>query len=184
MTVIVGIPHNDRVYLGGDAQGTGQGSYDIRVEPKVWERDGLVFGSTSSFRAAQILRYRTTLPDLPEDAEDDDALWPWLVNDFVDALREARRAAGSETKFGDGSESGPQFMLGVVGRLFVVDTDYQVYEQPRGFAVGSGSPEARGSLHTSAGFWRSPERRIRAALEAACAIDPSCRPPFTIVKTP
>jgi hypothetical protein len=183
MTIIVGIPHGGSVYLGGDAQGThASGAFDIRTEPKVWEHGGLVFGGTSSFRELQILRYRFALPALPESA-DDDSLWPWLVNAVVDALRTARKEAGCETKFGDGSEAGPQFMLGVFGRLFVFETDYQVYEQPRGFAVGSGSPFALGSLSTSSNIWKSPHRRLEAALWAACAHDTGCRAPFTIVRS-
>lgn len=75
-------------------------------------------------------------------------------------------------------------MLGLRGRLFVLYSDYQVAEYPDGTAIGAGQTLARGSLHTSACYQMSVERRLTHALEAACTYDIYCSPPFTYLTSP
>jgi hypothetical protein len=176
MTIIVAIPHNGRVYMGGDSAGANSRELEIRVEPKVWIKDDIVFGGTKSFRELQILQYRLAVP-----RRDDDDIMRWLVVDFIDAIRATRKDAGYDEKGDDGLEVGPQLMVGVAGRLFSIERDYQVYERPDGHAIGCGFQLALGSLHTSSAFWTSPRRRIEAALAAACAASPGCEPPFTVL---
>lgn len=57
-------------------------------------------------------------------------------------------------------------------------------EYPNGGAIGSGETAAWGSLHTTGALGCSgPVERIQLALEAACAHDLYCGPPFTYVST-
>lgn len=61
--------------------------------------------------------------------------------------------------------------------LHTIDSSFAVCEASRGYAaIGSGSEYARGSLHTTT-HWKSPQKRLAIAMEAACAWSPSCALP-------
>ena len=103
---------------------------------------------------------------------------------FIDAVRTCLKAGGFSRKDNE-QESGGTFLVGVVGRLFRVDCDYQVGETLCGYdAVGSGEGIACGSLHTSAALDMEPEARVTAALSAAAEHSAGVRPPFNLVWEP
>lgn len=182
MTVIVGVPHGGRVYLGADSQTTSGSLSRHSHEGKLWAHGAMVFGLTGSPREAQILQYATALPELPATEH----VHRWLCTEFVSAVREARKAAGYDERCTAQAnvEAGPMIMFGLFGRLFAMYGDYQVSEYPDGAAVGSGETVARGSLHTTAQYDMLPRTRIDLALAAACAHDVYCAPPFTYLTSP
>jgi ATP-dependent protease HslVU (ClpYQ) peptidase subunit len=178
LTVIVGLAHKGRVYLGADSVATtGWHSRIHLVEPKVWQQGGCVFGLTGSTREQQIIEHRLQVPERKADVD----VLRWLAVDFVDALRQARKDSGHDEKLTTGPEVGCHFMMGVGGRLFILYDSYAFVEQPHGYAIGSGGELAIGSLHTSRLFMKQPEKRIEAALQAACYNNNTCAPPFTYV---
>ncbi|WP_426747242.1 hypothetical protein VZQ01_06765 [Myxococcus faecalis] len=76
-------------------------------------------------------------------------------------------------------ELGGVFLVGVAGRLFRIDSDYQVGEARDGFdAVGCGSEAARGALFAARHI--KPEARARLALRAAERCNAGVRRPFLI----
>jgi hypothetical protein len=171
MTCIVGCTHKGRVYLGGDSAGVGGLTLTVRKDPKVFRVGDFVFGFTSSFRMGQIIQHAFTPPEVSA-AE----LHRYMVTDFVNALRKAFKKGG----FGqtdNGEDTGGTFLVGVSGRLFQVDSDYQVGEALDGYdAVGCGADVARGALHVLA--TASPRARLRRALEAAERCSAGVRGPF------
>ena len=177
MTVIVGIPHNGVVHLGADSQVSLGWSKGSLTESKIWASGDCIFGFAGVWREAQILKYRVDIPKLP----DPDDLMRWLVVDLVDMIRKSRKDSGFDEKLSDGPEQGPHLLIGVLGQLFQMDTSYSILEMPGGAAIGSGSDHAEGSLHTSAGIWKNPRRRIEAALQAACTHNMGCQAPFTFL---
>lgn len=180
MTVIVGLPHNGRVYLGGDSAGTtGWYSRIHLVEPKVWAQRDCVFGFTGDVREQQIIKHCLKVPERKDDAD----ILHWLAVDFTNAHRQARKDAGHDEKRDNGPEVGCHFMMGVEDRLFILFDDYSFAEQPHGYAIGSGGDLAIGSLHTSRLLLKRPAKRIEAALQAACYNNNCCTPPFTYVNT-
>lgn len=177
MTVIAGLVHKGRVYLGGDSAGVSEMDITVRRDPKVFRNGPFLFGFCGSFRAGQVLAHRFLPPELPTA---DTALERYMVLDFVDALRDCLKAAGVARSY-SGQESGGCFLAGVRGRLFQVDSDYQVGEARDGFdAVGCGAAYALGSLFTSQG---KPEVRIRTALEASERHSGGVRGPFLVLST-
>lgn len=180
MTVLVGIPHNGVTWIGADSA-TNTGPF-VRTtcESKVWRQGEFVFAGTGSVRESQLVTYRVTLPALVEGAD----VLRYLVVDFADAVRQARKDGGYDEKEPRGQEAGPVLMIGYAGRLFLMYSDYAI-EEHVDFAVhGCGREFAHGSLHTtSAAGWKGPKRRIEAALAAACSASPYCQPPFTILRT-
>lgn len=179
MTILVGIAHRGKTWLGADSAVSQGGFVTGCGVPKLWSHSGFVFGLTGSLREQQIIEHRVTIPALAEDAD----LLRWLCVDFVDAVREARKAASYEEKFAHGNETAPLLLIGHAGRLFDMDGDYQITERSDFAVHGSGREPAYGSLHTSAKVWKSPRKRIEAALEAACEANAYCRPPFTVIHT-
>ena len=178
MTCIVGIVHEGLVYLGGDAAGIAGTSLTHRADPKVFSKGDYVFGFTSSFRMGQLLQHSLVVPE-PRADED---LAAFMSTRFVDAVRHCLKEGGY-AKVKDDREVSGTFLVGYRGRLFVIDSDYQVGEPLDHYdACGAGDEIARGSLYTSVG--QPPGVRLETALKAAERWCAAVRGPFLYVQTP
>jgi hypothetical protein len=176
MTAVAGIAQGGRVWIGADSAGTGGYAQTIRADGKVFRNGPFVMGFTSSFRMGQLLRHSFS----PPRRHPDDPLEKYMVGPFIDAVRDCFKDGGFAEEDRK-AEVGGTFLVGVSGRLFRIESDYQVGEAVSGFdAVGSGHDLARGSLFTSDG---KPKARILTALEAAAAMNAGVRGPFIIVRT-
>jgi ATP-dependent protease HslVU (ClpYQ) peptidase subunit len=183
MTCIVGIEHQGKVYIGGDRAGTENGMIVRVAQPKVFASDGYLMGYTTSFRMGQILQHCFIPP--PVDKSDD--LIGFMVRKFVPALQRAL-AAGEWLKTKDGRQEAGTFLVGVQGRLFVVEDDFNVHSSRHGFyAVGSGAAVALGALWQSmpenARTSDNPKDRLRMALEAAQELTTAVAGPFDILES-
>jgi len=180
MTAIVGIVHNGSVYIGGDS-GCSNGWHDsVRADTKVFKNGAYLFGFTTSFRMGQLLHHALTPPEPTGNLD------RFMSTTFVDAIRDCLKAGGWAEKNND-RERGGEFLVGVAGRLFTIEGDYQVAEESVGHAaVGSGYLVALGSLHATAQTTMKPRRRVMAALGAAERYTAGVRRPFTCmaVRTP
>jgi len=175
MTCIVGIVHNNRVYIGGDSAAVGGLSIVARNDRKVFVTGDFVMGFTSSFRMGQLLAFGFN-PPKPRVGDD---IMSYMVGDFIDAAR-ARMKAGGFAKVVNGEDQGGTFLVGYKGRLFVVHGDFQVGESIHGYdAVGCGDDIALGALSASKGM--APRLRINQALKAAETHSAGVRAPFHIV---
>lgn len=183
MTCIVGLNAKGKIWIGGDSAGIDTDNLlrVVRKDPKVFKLDNrFIVGYSGSFRFGQILRYKFTPPEKPEEMDD----YAYLVTDFMDALRTATKDGGF-TKVDDSVESLEEAsaILGFNGRLYTIEEDLQVGEMALPYcSLGCGSDFAFGSLHT--GFQLSkrmaPRKRIQMALEAASHFSAGVCPPFTI----
>lgn len=180
MTCIVGITDGKTVFIGGDSAGVSSNyAVVVRKDSKVGKRGEFIFGFTSSFRMGQILLHRFNPPEIPESQD----LMAYMVGKFVDELRESFRSHGFAEN-NSGKEVGGTFLVGIRGRLFGIESDYQVTESLCGFdAVGCGSEIAKGSLYSSGIALVSYEGRIYEALRAAETFSGGVRAPFNIVRT-
>ncbi len=183
MTCIVGIAHHGNVTIGGDSAATnGSSQQTLRVDPKVFSVGNVIFGCTSSFRMMHLLHYSLEIPALPA-LDQADTLERYMVTDFIDAIRECFSNGGYAKKKGE-REKGGTFLVGIRGRLFRVDDDYQVEETIVGYnAVGNGGDLALGALYTTQSIKLSPRKRLEIALEAAAYHNSDTRPPFLFVTT-
>ena len=176
MTCVVGLEHEGRVWIGGDSAGVAGTSITLRSDTKVWAAGGWAFGFTTSFRMGQILRYSLRLPDV--DTWDLDA---FMATRFIDEVRGAL-SRGGWVHTEQGRESGGTFLVGTAGRLYQVDSDFQIGRSLDGYdAVGCGQDLALGSLYTSTGLYQEPEVLITVALEAAAHHYSAVARPFTVV---
>jgi len=173
MTCIVGLVHKEKVIIGGDSAGSNGYDVVIRKDPKVFRNGPFVIGCTSSFRMIQILRFGLKPPKIKGD------LYRYMCTAFVDAVRKAFEAGGYLQKATAGDEQGGCFIVGVNGRLFVIESDFQVGEPMGGFAsVGCGDRFALGSMFATPDL--PPKKRVKTALKAAAKFSTGVEGPFLI----
>ena len=152
----------------------------MRKDRKVWNTGELVMGFAGSYRGRDILTH-TAIPQ-PKPGENIDA---YMRMAFVSAVREAFKSGGFLTQFRDGDDSTKtRLLVGVRGRLFEMQSDFQMGELETNYnAIGSGSPEALGSLFSTRD-WEDPLARLTEALTASTYFNPGVRHPFFYVQTP
>lgn len=173
MTVIVGLCEEGKVYIGGDSAGVAGYAITIRADQKVFRNGDFIMGFTDSYRMGQLLRYAFTPP--PRRSDND--VFAFMVNDFVGAVRKCLKDGGF-AKVENNVEAGGCFIVGYEGRLFSVESSFQVGESACGYyAVGCGDEYALGSLYTSVG---DPRKRVKTALGAAQEFSAGVREPFHI----
>lgn len=172
MTCIVGVVERDDVFIGGDSAGAA-GHYAITTRaPKVFRNGPFVMGYTSSFRMGQLLQYAF----VPPDHEFEMTTMEYMVTSFIPELRTCLSDGGFAKK-DNNVETGGTFLVGYKGRLFEIESDFQVQETLCGYsACGCGREVALGSLHATRDL--PVARRIKTALEAAQQFGAYVRPPF------
>jgi len=176
MTCIVGVTHKGRVYMGGDSAGVSGLDLTVRKDQKVFPNGEFAIGFTSSFRMGQILQYVFIPPEIVAG----ESLSAFIVSRFIPAVRDTFKREGF-TYVESSREHGGCFLVGVRGRLFQIDSDFQVGESIDAFAaIGCGPAYAYGSLHSTTG---APGKRIMSALEAAAHFSAGVVGPFNMVET-
>jgi len=179
MTAIVAIVEDNVVYIGGDSAGVSveQLSIVTRKDPKVFKNGPFIMGFTSSFRMGQILQYTFTPPDHPYGMSID----MYMNTLFVDSVRYYLKECGY-AKIRENRESGGNFLVGYMGRLFNIESDFQVGIPVKNYdAAGCGHDLCLGSLYSTEKFNLSPKKRIKMALEAAEEFSAGVRRPFNIL---
>jgi hypothetical protein len=178
VTCIVGLTDGHTVTIGGDSAGSDGWHVAVRSDSKVFQVGPYLMGFTTSYRMGQLLRYSLTVGE--PDTWDVDR---FMATTFIDAVRSCL-TAGGYARTQDGQEQGGQFLVGIRGRLYVVDSDYQIGHTIAGYAaVGSGYLVALGSLHSTTTLPVNSHDRAVMALEAAAELTEGVRPPFTVLQS-
>lgn len=178
MTVIVGLVNDGRVHLGADSAGVAGYTLTVRADPKLFRTGPYVMGFTTSFRMGQLLNYAFQPPK--PDGKD---LFRFMVTTWTDALRTCLKDGGWARKSAD-QEEGGTFLVGVHGRLFSIESDYQVAEALTPYAaVGCGQDLALGALHATQHSAMKPRQRLTTALAAAAHHSAGVAEPFTYATT-
>jgi ATP-dependent protease HslVU (ClpYQ) peptidase subunit len=177
MTCIAGIVAKDgSVIIGGDSAGVAGLDMSVRKDAKVFRCDGFLYGFTTSFRMGQILRYSFKPPDHDPRVDTD----TYLRTEWIDAVRKALEAGGFAKK-SNGEETGGMFLLGYRGRLFQVESDYQIGEDVAPYAaVGCGYAFAKGAMFATQHSDLAEIARVRLALECAESHSAGVRGPFVV----
>jgi hypothetical protein len=181
MTVIVGLVADDgTVYLlGADSAGVAGWSLTQRRDAKVFRVGEFVFGFTDSFRMGQLLRHGFKPPEIPEGAD----LFEYMVATFVPELRKCLKEGGYAT-VNNNQEKGGTFLVGVRGRLFKVEGDFQVGESLKPYdACGCGQELALGALFAQTLDATTPQTKVFTALAAAETFSAGVRGPFVLEQT-
>lgn len=177
MTCIAAIREGGDVYLGGDSAATDGYDLVLIADEKVFAVGPYVIGFCGSTRIGQLLRYSLSPPQ-PKTKD----LQRFMATSFVDSVRKCLKDGGA-VEIDKGVETGGQFLVGVKGRLFFVDPDFQVCEpETPYYAIGCGGQIANGALYAQPKTM-SPKSRILQALAAAEKFSAGVRAPFRVVST-
>ena len=180
MTCIVGMTQAGKVYMGADSAGVAGLEIRTRADTKLFNKEGYLIGCTTSFRMIQLLRFGLSLPK--RHPEED--LYEFMCTKFIDSVRSTFKAGGFG-KNESGNESGGCFLVGVSGRLFRVDSDFQVGEDMLNFAAcGCGEYYALGALHATitSNAYAAPMTHLEAALNTAAEFSAGVRGPFNFME--
>jgi len=179
-TCIVGLVHSSKVYIGGDSAGVNSWLLAIRkrFDPKVFKNGEMIFGFTTSFRMGQILRYSLT-PPKPMEGQDD---YEYLCTTFINEVRKCLGTEGFK-KTKDGVEYGGTFLLGYRGRLYQIESDFQVGRILNNYdACGCGEEYALGALKAMESIVpREPWKIVVKALQAAEEFSAGVSAPFKVI---
>jgi hypothetical protein len=188
-TCIAALKTGNGVWMIGDSAGVDPQSLSIRIVSgkKVFlktDSNGqeFGFGYTSSFRMGQLIQYSLTVPPVPAKGD----LQDYMCTTFVEALRTCLKDGGY-TKISDNQETGGYFLVGTAGRIFEIQSDFQVCETVEDYAaVGCGDDLALGSLFSTQDNHldeaMQPWDRLRLALDAAAHFSAGVRPPFNLIE--
>ena len=177
MTCIVGLEYDGKVYMGGDSAAVANGNLQLSDTPKVFKKQKLLIGYTWSFRMGQIIQYAKSFPKIKEYPDN----YAYLVKSFVPFIRSLLKDAGWLI-IEKSRDEGGQFLVGLRGELFEINSDFSVLKMMDGFdAVGSGSYYALGALRIlKHNTDKEPTMKIGLALEAAAYFSTSVSSPFVI----
>lgn len=176
MTCIIGFVSKDRIYIGGDSAGIAGYHKVIRVDEKVFKKDKMIFGFTSSFRMGQLIRYKLKIPEQKVGQDD----MEFMTNNFIDALRDCLKDGGFAEK-NNSAEVGGTFLVGYKRHLYQIEENYQVGCRQEPFdAVGCGQDIALGALFVLRFVSMNPCEKIRRALVAAERYNTNVARPFLI----
>lgn len=177
MTCIVAVAEAGEVMIGGDSAGSAGHHRRIRADEKVFTKGQFVMGFTSSFRMGQLLRYSLNVAGKPEDMDDAQYMSTW----FVDAVRRCLKDGGF-AKVSEGREEGGVFIVGYRGRIYTVESDFQVGIPTEPYdAVGCGIDYALGALHALRSTKLTPKTRVTRALDAASTYSGAVAPPYVVL---
>lgn len=180
MTCIVGYidKQNKMMYMGGDSAGVGDLSLRIRKDEKVFKKDEMLIGYTSSFRMGQLLRYKLEIPKCILNN-----IYEYMCTDFIDAVRKCLKENGY-LSIKENNERIGTFLVAFKGKLFYIEDDLQVGEVAYNFnSCGCGEDYAMASLRTLDNYSEKVYdglELVTTALKVAQDFSGGVREPFII----
>jgi ATP-dependent protease HslVU (ClpYQ) peptidase subunit len=123
----------------------------------------------------QLLQHVAVFPEPPKDVT-----LKFMVSEFVESIRDCFKTHGY-SQINMNEESAGCFIVGVNGKLFHVESDYQVNEYIDGFtADGSGVYYALGAMEAL--YFLDPIMRINRSIEIAAKFNPFVCLPITVIE--
>ena len=175
MTCIVGLVHENMVYMGGDSAGACGWTVRSVQTRKVFKVQNFIIGYTSSFRMGEILQYHLKVEPQQEGQTDHE----YMVCQFAEAVRKVLKEHGF-AKVENNVEEGGDFLVGYKGHIYSVNSDFQMTEHiDRYDACGCGEEFALGAMMVTEG--NAPAGRIEQALMAAAHFSGGVLPPFYVL---
>ena len=185
MTCILGLEYDGGIAMGGDSASSNGSIVRLSTTPKVFRLPNMLIGYTWSFRMGQIIQYSKDVPKIKAKKSN----YKYLINDFVPFLRDIFKDAGW-LKTENSRDEGGEFLIGLRGEIFKLQSDFSVLRYDDGFAaVGSGADFALGALHTLkekvnqySEIIEPPWYMVELALESAAYYSPHVSAPFVLLR--
>jgi ATP-dependent protease HslVU (ClpYQ) peptidase subunit len=184
MTCIIGVvsiqEEKQKVYIGSDSASVAGFHSTKRNDQKIFtkfdvnEEVEYIFGGSGSFRMIQLLHYTLKIPKNSRDS-----LFEFMCTDFIDEVRKVFKDNGYSTITAN-NERCDQFLVGVQGKLFMIDGDFQVNDCDLN-SIGAGKDYA---LAAYKAFEENNNLSIEERLHKSLAISSyfciGVKPPFII----
>lgn len=178
MTCIIGLKQNEKIWMGADSAALSGLSLNIISRKKIFLKGDFIFGTSYSVRMSQLAQFKFHPPRLP-DIINEETMREYMVTEFVEKLRSIFRDGGHMKKDKEQETLEGNLLIGIKGWLYCIQNDFQVADSKHPFmAIGCGEDIALGSLYSTEN--KSPEDRIRMALQAAQEFSAGVREPFVI----
>lgn len=175
MTCIIALKHKGKIHMGADSAGVADLDITSRKDSKIFIKNDMLFGFTSSFRMGQIIRYCFKIPDHRNDISN----MEFLSSTFIRVLRRTFKENGYCREY-NSEQSGGEFLIGYKGKIYHIGSDFQVGESLEIFdSCGCGKSYALGSMYSTKSS--DPCSRIKEALSAAEKFSAGVRRPFNIM---
>lgn len=182
MTCIVSYIENDVVYMAADSAAHSAGEKfvmrDHKLFYKYWHKKPIMLvGAAGSIRCAQIFNHLIHLND-PAQFNSDEHFIHVTLQQFTLVL--------SNAKYSEKEHEEYEFVIGYNGKVYVCSYGQYVLDANNYSTAGSGGLHAAGVLHylSSAKSNMVPNKKLMAALNAACAHATGCSPPYTFLQLP
>lgn len=189
MSCVVGyIDKNRNIHMGCDSASINMETLGIRSrrDPKIFEKDNMIFGYVGSYRVGQVVRYSLKIPPVPEDITDDyDYLCSIFIPYLINCLKEndcfQYKNEGEFTFEGE-------LMIGYNENIYIIGSDLQVVLEEGDYCcIGSGEEYAMGAFFVINEIEKDfgstimePELRIELALKASAEYNAAVRAPFIV----
>lgn len=171
MTCIVGIAHDNKVYIGGERSAADEVSILPLVNPKVGRNADIIYGYCGTIGIGQLI----DIIHLPPIGDKN----PYLYI-RTQVVKELKKAIDSYSR--EGNEYDTTWLIGCQGHLYEVSQEDWSVIEIKETAVGSGGSYALGSLHSTLDLIDLPLYRIDTALQAAIHYSPTCLGPIDMVE--
>lgn len=157
----MGLKTDKAIYIGGDGRVTAGHQKFTDGGVKVFEKDGIVYGSSGDVRAHQVIEWGMKTPRYHPD---DDPM-QYMVTNLSSAMRKSLK---DHDVLDEGGRMGVWLLVAFQGRLFQLFSNGAVLEPVMGEAAfGSGEEFALGSLESTRHSDLAPEQRVLHAIIAA-----------------
>jgi len=180
MTCIIGMQKDEKVYIGADNIASTNELKQSREDKKVFIKNNMIFGCTSSYRIINLLQYQLVIPDYHLDVSIDQ----YMYTDFIEEVIKLFKDKCFST-IDNNVISGGNFIVGFKGKLYEIDNDFQIAKPSDGFScIGSGYQYAYGAMKALKKYedkLLSTEDIIKEALGVSEYYNPFVRKPFTIL---
>ena len=173
MSVVIGLKHEDEVWVASDGRfiDTSNNIIQVGEYDKVIKNGKYLLGYVGEVRTAQLMVSRYFTP--PEDIFN-------FPQSIIKMLRTHGALIVSDTEV---KNSACDFLIAYDDKLFELDSDFSLVEIEKYVAIGSGDSQALSSLRTTEGMTMEIEERIRLALQVTCSFVTCCQPPFFVKTT-
>ena len=176
MTVIAALKARGLVWVAGDAAFMQGWDLSIRPDEKVFYCKQFLIGVAGSPRANNLLKWSF---DPPQPQTNN--LTEYMNTSFLNGVRKCFTDGGFTEKDNDVESYSSEMLVAILGRLYEIDSGYQVIEVPEYASIGTGSDVALGALYATEGM--GPMRRLQIALESAEKFNGAVRGPFQILRS-
>ena len=180
MSLIVGLAHRGKVWIGADSASVSDDFSMAAQEPKVFRKDGWLVAVGGSWRATELIRYAVRFPKLPEVKDAHRVITLELIRDIIGEF-ESRGFELEVDLDNDLDELGDfHILLGVHGALYHLHH----WQAQRVALYGSGAAGDIAIGFLEATRTGEPTTRIKQAMGVAARYYPAqVRRKFTVLHT-